>query len=74
MASGNDLQCPQATSCPLYSMFRDESALGIWKVMYCRKGFEKCERYRATQAGQVPPDDMLPNGKRLDTGPPKPGG
>jgi len=49
----------------MYSMFKLEGALGVWKINYCQSDFKRCERYVRTQRGEDIPPTLLPNGKTL---------
>jgi len=63
--------CSMAPRCPLFGKFSVESALLVWKDLYCdsARGHLRCERFRIAGAGGSPEPDLLPNGRRI-TAPP----
>ena len=66
--SQDERQCPHTTSCAMYEVFVFESSLALWKNNYCLSDYERCARYKLSQEGQEVPLQLLPNGRRLETG------
>ncbi len=58
-------ECPHMSDCELYRAFALAHAAEVWKSLYCRGDYAKCERYRLSEAGKVVPGNLLPNGKIL---------
>lgn len=58
--------CPHSTTCRLYSQFTLQSALSVWKTLYCAGAYATCERFRRSEAGEPVPNELLPNGKVLE--------
>lgn len=61
-------RCPHTASCAMYELFVFESSLSLWKKSYCFDDYERCARYKLSQEGQEVPLQLLPNGRRLETG------
>ena len=59
------MACENISKCPLYPHFTLEANLRFWQKSYCEANFEACARYKMAQAGQKPPELMLPDGKTL---------
>lgn len=61
------MPCSMAPKCQLFGKFSVESALLVWKDLYCdsERGHLRCERFRISRAGGSPEPDLLPNGRRL---------
>lgn len=59
------MACPRIETCPMYARFKLKVLLGVWKMQYCERDFETCERYKLVQLGQTAPDDLLPDGASL---------
>lgn len=57
--------CPQLDSCPMFRLLTVAGTGEVWKMNYCESTFERCERYKRTQAGESVPLEMMPNGKIL---------
>ena len=57
--------CPNMTSCEMYALLRLSGTLAIWKTNYCTADFDRCERYRLSQAGRPVPQNLMPNGSLL---------
>ena len=60
------VECPHTKSCNMYPLFSIQGLLEIWKVRFCQKGYERCERYKRSQAGEEVPPNLLPNGDVLE--------
>ena len=58
-------RCPNAEHCPLYPRFSVQAALDFWKRRYCADEYHHCKRYQMGEAGETPPEGMLPNGEIL---------
>ncbi len=58
-------ECPNKAKCPLFALFRMSENLSFWQSLYCDERFERCERYKLSNAGIRPDIDLLPNGSRL---------
>ena len=61
------MACPKVVKCPLFPELEMKSGLKIWKTLFCENdgNFDNCERFRMSEAGQMPHPRMLPNGKQL---------
>lgn len=59
------MSCPKVHACPLFPLFALKAPLRVWQEHYCERSWERCERYRAGERGEVPPANLLPNGTRL---------
>jgi hypothetical protein len=57
--------CVKQNVCPLFTLPAMAQALSLWRAFYCDDGYERCERLRRARAGEMPPFNMLPNGKLL---------
>ena len=60
--------CPNTTRCPVFPLFRSEAALATLKTLYCEMRWETCQRFQSLERGVIPPQDLLPNGKRFPRG------
>jgi len=62
------IPCPNIERCPLFPLFGMQSALNVWKTLYCESGeHENCARLEHVRKnGEKPPDDMLPDGTSLN--------
>ncbi len=61
------MACPRTSACPFYEKIHSKPLLEVWKTFYCDADYERCERYKLFKAGKVTPDELLPNGKTMDT-------
>jgi hypothetical protein len=59
------VSCPKIPKCALYPKFMLRLNLDFWKTHYCKADYTLCERYRQSEAGTKPADDLLPDGKTL---------
>jgi hypothetical protein len=62
------MACSFAKNCPLFQdVLSQQHAMRVWRGLYCESsaGWDRCERLRIRNGGGSPPDDLLPNGKRL---------
>lgn len=57
--------CSHESTCALFPLFRDRSALGYWMKTYCRGDHERCARFQSMKRGEPPPATLLPNGKHI---------
>lgn len=57
--------CPMVTKCPMFPVFRSETALKVMQSLYCHADFDRCARYQSVQTGVIPPRDLLPDGRRM---------
>jgi hypothetical protein len=61
------MSCSHTASCPLYSLFKSQALLGVWKVTYCDTDqHRECARFVLTCEGRSVPPNLLPNGKLLN--------
>ena len=61
------MACSHIPTCPLFKHFQSNATLRSWKLMYCDsdKRSRNCERYKRSDAGELVPPNMLPNGKSI---------
>ncbi len=59
------MNCPNMSSCALYSQFLAESLAKPWISSYCTAKFDRCERYKLSAAAKPVPLTLLPNGMTL---------
>jgi len=61
------MSCPHKTQCELFPLFRLKASLRTWQIRYCdaEDDFRECVRYQATERGETPSPELLPNGRRL---------
>lgn len=59
--------CPSVSNCPLYPLFKSESARKVFMLRYCLGKFETCERRKRAMAEEIieVPNNLLPNGELL---------
>lgn len=58
--------CVHISTCEMYSLFERSGTLTVWKINYCFGGFDRCQRYLRSNAGERVPPNLLPNGSLLD--------
>ena len=61
--------CSHKSSCALFPLFRERSALQYWMDSYCDGDYTRCARFQSMAAGTPPPVTMLPNGKEVQAVP-----
>lgn len=49
----------------MYSLFRVQSLLNVWKVQYCEADYATCARFAKSCSGESVAPNLLPNGKEL---------
>lgn len=59
------MACPHIDACPMFPLFRLQSALKVWKIHFCEGTHEKCERFHRSCQSQPVPHNLLPNGEQL---------
>ena len=57
--------CAKQNVCPLFTLPAMAQALSLWRAFYCDDEHDRCERLRRVRMGEMPPFNMLPNGKLL---------
>ncbi|MFH1812303.1 MAG: hypothetical protein ABIJ09_26435 [Pseudomonadota bacterium] len=62
---GSDPSCPYLEDCPMYSQFKHQGTLTVFRINYCDGTFACCERYRCRQRGETPRRELMPNGAVL---------
>ncbi len=61
--------CRFISRCPMYPKFKNEFGVRMFKMTYCESSnFEQCARYKLASNGEMPPADLLPNGRTLAGG------
>jgi hypothetical protein len=63
------MACPHIQNCSLYSQFKVNSLLTIWKAAYCEGKFQDCVRFQKSCSGDQVPSNLLPNGRMLGDAP-----
>lgn len=53
----------------MFPLFGLQTALEVWKIMYCKADYTGCERYKRSQASEPVPQNLLPSGALLRRGP-----
>lgn len=60
------MSCPYIPMCPMFPKFRSQFGLEVFKTAYCNSTRHlNCERYRHAVQGNMPPANLLPNGREL---------
>jgi len=49
----------------MFKIFCAEASKQYYKVMYCNKNFERCERKKLREKGAAVADNLLPDGNIL---------
>ena len=64
-----DEHCPFKERCPMFPIFRLQAARRVFQVQYCEGAFHTCERHKLASTGEMPPPELLRNGKVFGRGP-----
>ena len=61
------MECPHATSCPLFKQFTQNSLLEFWKDRFCNveDRWPTCKRFELSKTGSPVPLTLMPNGAQL---------
>jgi hypothetical protein len=59
--------CRLLEHCPLIRKLQSKEAAELFILLYCRGDWHRCRRWLAYFRGEVVPDDLTPNGRRLDS-------
>lgn len=57
--------CPNIEKCPMYKKFTSDRVKRMYINYYCEGDFERCQRKKIRDRGEVPPDALLPDGVYL---------
>jgi len=60
-------QCKWYQVCPMKKLFEEGRLDKKWIERYCKDDWESCVRYRMEEENQYHPDNMLPNGKLIES-------
>lgn len=58
-------QCPYLSQCPMFKLFKSDFKKAGFKLLYCFGDFDRCVRKQKKDKGEHPPDDLLPDGKKM---------
>ncbi len=58
--------CPNVERCVIYPRLNEMGREAL-QEFYCRGSFVSCSRYVSAKRGVIPPEDLLPDGRRLGT-------
>lgn len=61
------MACPSQETCPLFALFTMKATAMLWRVNYCEGTHLTCARQRLAAQGEDVPQNLLPNGRFLET-------
>ena len=65
MTTKND-HCTHIKRCQMYDLFELDDSIEVWKILYCRGTYTRCERFKLAEAGETVMPNLLPNGQTLE--------
>ncbi|MBN2421922.1 uracil-DNA glycosylase [Candidatus Woesearchaeota archaeon] len=62
------MTCEWFESCPLRRLEREGKIKEKWKNNYCdtEDNFKNCIRYKMVERGEAHPDNLMPDGTKID--------
>ncbi len=58
-------ECPNLEMCKFLKNFSNQKCAEALIMLYCKDDYENCARYKIKAKGQIPPDNLWPNGQTV---------